>query len=46
MLRDRDPASGVRDFEAVNALAERAGLALQADPPMPANNQLLVWRGK
>jgi SAM-dependent methyltransferase len=46
MLRDRDPASGVRDFEAVNALAERAGLALQADHPMPANNQLLVWRGK
>jgi SAM-dependent methyltransferase len=46
MLRDRDPASGVRDFEAVNALAELAGLALQADHPMPANNQLLVWRGK
>jgi len=46
MLRERDPASGVRDFEAVNALAERAGLALQADYPMPANNQLLVWQGK
>ena len=46
MLRERDPASGVRDFEAVNVLAEAAGLALQADHPMPANNQLLVWRGK
>jgi SAM-dependent methyltransferase len=46
MLRERDPASGVRDFEAVNALAEAAGLTLQADYPMPANNQLLVWRGK
>ena len=46
MLRERDPASGVRDFEAVDALAGRAGLALQADYPMPANNQLLVWQGK
>jgi SAM-dependent methyltransferase len=46
MLRERDPASGVRDFEAVNALAEAAGLVLQADHSMPANNQLLVWRGK
>jgi SAM-dependent methyltransferase len=46
MLRERDPASGVRDFEAVDALAVTAGLVLQADHPMPANNQLLVWRGK
>jgi SAM-dependent methyltransferase len=46
MLRERDPASGVRDFEAVNALAEAGGLTLQADYPMPANNQLLLWRGK
>ena len=46
MLRERDPASGVRDFEAVNALAEHAGLTLQSDHAMPANNQLLVWRGK
>ena len=46
MLRERDPASGVRDFEAVHLLAEAAGLALQADHPMPANNQLLLWRGR
>lgn len=46
MLRERDPASGLRDVEAVNALAEAAGLALHADHPMPANNQLLLWRGK
>ena len=45
MLRERDPASGVRDFEAVDALAAAAGLALQADYTLPANNQLLVWRG-
>ena len=45
MLRERDPESGVRDFEAVNALAAAAGLELQADHAMPANNQLVVWRG-
>lgn len=44
MLRERDPDSGVRDFEAVDALARAAGLALQADHAMPANNRLLVWR--
>jgi hypothetical protein len=44
MLRERDPASGVRDFETVNELAASAGLELQADHAMPANNQLLVWR--
>ncbi len=43
MLRERDPASGVRDFEAVNALAASAGLGLQADHALPANNQLLAW---
>ena len=43
MLRERDPASGVRDFEAVDALARAAGLTLQADHDMPANNQLLIW---
>lgn len=45
MLRERDPESGLRDFEAVNALAAAVGLELQADHAMPANNQLLVWRG-
>ena len=44
MLRGRDPASGIRDFEAINALAETAGLVLQEDNAMPANNRLLVWR--
>jgi SAM-dependent methyltransferase len=45
MLRERDTQSGVRDFEAVDALARNAGLSLVADHAMPANNQLLVWRG-
>jgi len=46
-LKVRDPASGIRDFEAVNELARARGLELRADHRMPANNQLLVWeRGK
>ncbi|HEU5176574.1 MAG TPA: DUF938 domain-containing protein [Burkholderiales bacterium] len=44
MLRGRDPLSGIRDFEKVNALAQAAGLALAEDNAMPANNRLLVWR--
>jgi cyclopropane fatty-acyl-phospholipid synthase-like methyltransferase len=43
-LKRRDPASGIRDFEAVDALARASGLTLAADHAMPANNQLLVWR--
>ena len=43
-LRSRDPASGVRDLEAIDALARAAGLALQEDFAMPAHNQLLAWR--
>ena len=43
-LKQRDPLSGVRDFEQVHAWAQEAGLELVADHNMPANNQLLVWR--
>lgn len=43
-LRLRDPASGVRDFEALTELASAQGLALAADHAMPANNRTLVWR--
>ena len=43
-LRKRDPQSGIRDFEAVNALAGERGLQLAADHAMPANNRLLAWR--
>ena len=43
-LKARDPASGVRDFEAVDALARAQGLVLQQDIAMPANNRTLVWR--
>jgi SAM-dependent methyltransferase len=43
MLRARDPDSGIRDFEAVDALARAAGFTLKADVDMPANNRTLVW---
>jgi SAM-dependent methyltransferase len=43
-LRKRDPGSGIRDFEALDALARGQGLRLAADNPMPANNQLLIWK--
>ena len=45
-LKGRDPASGVRDFEAVDALARAQGLILQQDIAMPANNRTLVWHRK
>jgi len=43
-LKNRDPASGVRDFEALNALAEAQGLVLIQDFDMPSDNHTLVWR--
>jgi SAM-dependent methyltransferase len=44
LLRGRDPESGLRDAEAVDALARQQGLVLAADHSMPANNQLIVWK--
>lgn len=43
-LKARDPASGIRDFGHVDALARAQGLALASDHAMPANNRCLVWR--
>ena len=43
-LKGRDPESGIKDFEWVNSLAERAGLELVKDHEMPVNNRLLEWR--
>lgn len=43
-LRREVPHRGIRDFEAVDALARAIGLRLQADEAMPANNRCLVWR--
>jgi len=38
------PESAIRDFEAVDRLAQEAGFSLLKDNAMPANNRLLVWR--
>ena len=43
MLQERDPESGLRDIQTVNALAEQYGLRLDADHDLPANNRLLVF---
>ncbi len=43
-LKQRNPLSGIRDFEAVNALAKQNGLKLERDLAMPANNRSIWWR--
>jgi len=45
-LHDRDPRSGIKDFEWVNELAQQAGLQLINDVAMPANNRTLCWQTK
>jgi len=42
-LKDRDPASGIRNFEDLDALARAQGMRLARDYAMPANNRILVW---
>ncbi len=43
-LRARDSRSGIRDIEAVEALAHAIGLQRIDEVAMPANNRMLVWR--
>jgi Protein of unknown function (DUF938) len=43
-LRARDPRSGLRDEEAVEALAASIGLVPVDAIAMPANNRMLMWR--
>jgi len=43
-LRQRDSASGVRDMQDLQQLAEAAGLSLVEDIEMPVNNRTLVWK--
>lgn len=43
-LKARGAHQGLRDFEAVDALARAAGLRLVEDHPMPSNNRCLVWQ--
>lgn len=43
-LKERGDHQGIRDYEAVVELATAAGLSIEQDVSMPANNQLLVWK--
>lgn len=43
-LKQRSALSGIRDFEAVDALAKAIGLELVKDHAMPANNRLIIWQ--
>jgi cyclopropane fatty-acyl-phospholipid synthase-like methyltransferase len=43
-LKQRDPGSGIRNFEDLDSKARLNGLQLHADYEMPVNNRLLVWR--
>ena len=43
-LKARDPRSGIRDAEAIHALAAQLGLHAVDDVAMPANNRCFVWR--
>jgi cyclopropane fatty-acyl-phospholipid synthase-like methyltransferase len=45
-LRAGDPRRGIRNFEDVDAIARRAGLALVEDHAMPANNRCITWKFK
>jgi hypothetical protein len=44
MLKMNDPGSGIKDFEWLDELAGSAGMNLQCDIEMPANNRCLVWK--
>jgi len=43
-LKSRASHMGIRDIEAVDALARKAGFALIDDVAMPANNRTLIWQ--
>jgi cyclopropane fatty-acyl-phospholipid synthase-like methyltransferase len=43
MLQERDPASGLRDIEAIGELAAQYGLRLDQDYDLPAHNRLLAF---
>ncbi|MFN3593716.1 MAG: DUF938 domain-containing protein [Thiobacillaceae bacterium] len=44
MLRAEAAHQGIRDFEAVHALAAGIGFTLLEDLAMPANNRCLIWQ--
>lgn len=42
-LQARDPASGIRDLDALESLAAKYAMQLLRDHEMPVNNRILVW---
>lgn len=43
-LKQRDPKSGIRDIDDLQALGQAAQLTLIDDIEMPVNNRILVWQ--
>lgn len=43
-LKQRNPNSGIKDFEWCNKLAQKSGLQLIDDIDMPQNNRILIWQ--
>jgi len=43
-LKQQNPHSAIRDFEAIDKLANEASLEFQNDVEMPANNRILCWK--
>ncbi len=42
-LKQRDPNSGIRNYEDLDRLAGEAGLQIKQDSEMPSNNRILCW---
>ena len=42
-LKERNPVSGIRDYAAVESLAESHGFTLGGDRSMPSNNRSIWW---
>ncbi len=45
-LKQRDPESGIRNFEDLNRLAVEHQLLFEQEVAMPVNNKILIWRRK
>ena len=43
-LKQRNSHSAIRDFEALDELAQKSGMTLQNDYALPANNRIIVWK--
>ena len=43
-LKDQNPQSGIRDFEALDELASAAGFNFESRTDLPSNNHFLNWR--